>query len=154
MAKKGGTPENLDKIRTTEEARKRGRNGGIKSGETRRRKRDAKSAAKLVLDLECGANVAKNLKLMNISEEDFTNRVALMARLFAEGMSGNVTAMRTIIELAGELPYTEIENKRLNLEEKKFMAEAERKEVGNNAVDDWVAAVMAADEQENENEKQ
>ena len=91
---------------------------------------------------------------MNISEEDFTNRVALMARLFAEGMSGNVTAMRTIIELAGELPYTEIENKRLNLEEKKFMAEAERKEVGNNAVDDWVAAVMAADEQENENEKQ
>lgn len=154
MAKKGGTPENLDKIRTTEEARKRGRNGGIKSGETRRRKRDAKSAAKLVLDLECGANAATNLKSMNISEEDFTNRVALMARLFAEGMRGNVTAMRTIIELAGELPYTEIENKRLNLEEKKFMAEAERKEVGNNAVDDWVAAVMAADEQENENEKQ
>ena len=152
MAKKGGTPENLDKIRTTEEARKRGRNGGIKSGETRRRKRDAKSAAKLVL--ECGENVAKNLKSMNISEEDFTNRVALMARLFTAGMSGNVTAMRTIIELAGELPYTEIENKRLNLEEKKFMAEAERKEVGNNAVDDWVAAVMAADEQENENEKQ
>lgn len=154
MAKKGGTPENLDKIRTTEEARKRGRNGGIKSGETRRRKRDAKSAAKLVLDLECGENAAKNLESMNISEEDFTNRVALMARLFAEGMRGNVTAMRTIIELAGELPYTEIENKRLNLEEKKFMAEAERKEVGNNAVDDWVAAVMAADEQENENEKQ
>ena len=32
-------PENLDPVRTKEEARKRGRNGGIKSGEARRKKK-------------------------------------------------------------------------------------------------------------------
>lgn len=147
MSKKGGNPENLEVIQTSEEARKKGRNGGIKSGETRRRKRDAKSAAKLILDLPCTENIARNLKGMNISEEDFTNRVGIMARLFAEAMSGNVTAIRQMMEFAGELPHQQ-------LEERRFDAEMERKESGNNAVDDWVSAVIEADEQEKNDVKE
>lgn len=34
-----GNPQNFDKIRTSEEARKRGRAGGIKSGEVRRQRK-------------------------------------------------------------------------------------------------------------------
>lgn len=144
MSRKGGAPENLDPVRTKEEAKKRGRNGGKKSGEARRKKRDAKSAAKLILDLPCTENIARNLKSMNISEEDFTNRVGIMARLFAEAMSGNVTAMKTMIEFAGELPNQQIE-------EKRYEAEMEKRESGNNAVDDWIEAVLEADNQEEDN---
>ena len=144
MSRKGGAPENLKKIRTTEEAKKKGSNGGKKSGEVRRAKRDAKSAAKLILDLPCADSIAKNLGSMNIAEKDFTNRVGIMARLFAEAMKGNVSAMRTIVELAGELPHQQ-------LEEKRFQAEVEGKESGNNAVDDWVEAVLVADKQEESN---
>ena len=144
MSRKGGAPENLKPVRTKEEAKKRGANGGKKSGEVRRMKRDAKSAAKLILDLPCAEGVARNLKSMNLSEEDYTNRVGIMARLFAEAMSGNVSAMRTMIELAGELPNQQ-------LEEKRYEAEMENKEAGNNAVDDWVDAVLEADEQEKNN---
>ena len=147
MSRKGGAPENLDPVRTKEEAKKRGSNGGKKSGEVRRAKRDAKSAAKLILDLPCTENISRNLKSMNISEEDFTNRVGIMARLFAEAMSGNVSAMRTMIEFAGELPHQQ-------LDEKRFETEVENKQKGNNAVDDWVTAVLEADEQENDNGKE
>lgn len=141
MSRKGGAPENLKPIRTEEEAKIKGRNGGKKSGEARRKKRDAKSAAKLILDLPCTGNIARNLQSMNISEEDFTNRVGIMARLFTEAMSGNVTAIRTMVELAGELPNQQIERER-------FDAEMEKRESGNNAVDDWVEAVLEADNQE------
>lgn len=144
MSRKGGAPENLKPVRTKEEAKKRGANGGKKSGEARRKKRDAKSAARLILDLPCTDGIAKNLKGMNISEEDFTNRVGIMARLFAEAMSGNVTAMKTMIEFAGELPNQQLEDKR-------FEKEMEGKEAGNNAVDDWVEAVLEADKQEEGN---
>lgn len=144
MSRKGGAPENLKPVRTKEEAKKRGANGGKKSGEVRRAKRDAKSAAKLILDLPCAESIARNLKGMNVSEADFTNRVGIMARLFAEAMSGNVTAMRTMIEFAGELPTQQIE-------EKRFDAEMEKRESGNNAVDDWVEAVLEADNQEEDN---
>ncbi len=153
MAKKGGTPENLKPVRTTEEARIRGKNGGKKSGEVRRKKRDAKSAARLILDLPCQEGISHNLKKMNLTDEDFTNRVAIMARLYTEAMTGNVTAIRTMVELAGELPIHEIENKRINLETKRFEAEIGSKESGNNAVDDWVSAVIEADEQEKNNEE-
>ena len=34
-----GNPQNFDKVRTSEEARKRGRAGGIKSGEVRRQRK-------------------------------------------------------------------------------------------------------------------
>lgn len=138
--------DNLRPPRTKEEARERGRNGGIKSGEARRKKRDAKSAARLILDLPCQEAVARNLKNMNIDEEDFTNRVGLMARLYLEAMTGNVSAARAIIELAGELPSYQLEQKRTNFE-------IGKKEGGNNAVDDWVAAVIEADEMEKKNGK-
>ena len=39
MAMKGGAPQNLDPVKTKEEARKRGRNGGIKSQQVQRERR-------------------------------------------------------------------------------------------------------------------
>lgn len=147
MAKKGGAPENLKPVRTKEEARERGRNGGKKSGEARRRKRDAQQAARLILNLPVSTDAMENnLKKMHIDEEDFTNRVALFARAFTQAMTGDVKAMQFIVEMAGETPDQQLEKKR-------FENEIGKQEGSNNAVDDWVNAipdVVADDDEEDE----
>lgn len=144
MAKKGGAPENLSPVKSTEEAKKRGRNGGKKSGEVRRRKRDAREAAKLILDLPCTDAMKKNLKAMGADEADFSNRVALFARAYVLAMSGDVNAMKFIIETSGETPKQQ-------LEERRFENELGQQEGSNNAVDDWVNSIPdLPDEEETE----
>lgn len=131
MSKKGGAPNNLKPVRTKEEAKKRGKNGGIKSGEARRKKRDAKQAAKMILDLPASNQLSKNLESLGVKEEDFTNRVALFARAYVKAVAGDVTAMRFIIEMAGETPHYQLEKQR-------FDNEVDKQAGNNNAVDDWV----------------
>lgn len=134
MARRGGAPENLKRIESSEEAKKMGSKGGKKSGEVRRRKRDAREAAKLILNLPCTDAMKKNLKAMGADEEDFTNRVALFARAYVLAMSGDVNAMKFIIETSGETPKQQ-------LEERRFENELGQQEGSNNAVDDWVNSI-------------
>lgn len=148
MAKKGGAPENLKPVRSKEEARERGRNGGKKSGEARRRKRDAQQAARLILNLPVSTDaIENNLKKMHINEEDFTNRVALFARAFTQAMTGDVKAMQFIVEMAGETPDQQLDKKR-------FENEVGKQEGSNNAVDDWVNAIPDVVIEDDEEEKQ
>ena len=51
MANPKGNPQNLQPVRTKEEAKKRGAAGGKKSGASRRKKRDARQAIRYVLDM-------------------------------------------------------------------------------------------------------
>ena len=101
MAKKGGAPENLDPVRTKEEAKKRGRNGGLKSGEARRQKRDAKNAMNLLLDMAAKGTIKSNLVELGFPTEDQTNMVALQARLFTMAMSGNLQAYDRVMKISG-----------------------------------------------------
>lgn len=101
MARKGGAPENLDPVRTKEEAKKRGRNGGIKSGEARRNKRDAKNAMNLLLNMAAKGQIKDNLMNLGVEMEDQTNMVALQARLFMMALSGNLQAYDRIIKISG-----------------------------------------------------
>lgn len=142
--------KNLKPVRTKKEARERGRKGGIKSGEVRRKKRDAKAAARLILDLPVSTDAMKNnLKSMNVDEADFTNRVALFARAFTQAMTGDVKAMQFIIEMAGESPE-------FQLEEDRFKNEVGQQEGSNNAVDDWVNSIpdIVDEEEESDGDKQ
>lgn len=104
MAKKGGAPENLDPVRTKEEAKKRGRNGGIKSGEARRNKRDAKNAMNLLLNMAAKGQLKKNLEELGFDSEDQTNMIALQARLFTMAMGGNLQAYDRVIKISGNDP--------------------------------------------------
>jgi len=104
MAKKGGAPENLDPVRTKDEAKKRGHNGGVKSGEVRRQKRDAKNAINLLLDMAAKGKLDDNLKELGVETESRTNMVALQARLFTMAMSGNLTAYDKLMKYAGYDP--------------------------------------------------
>ncbi len=141
MARKGGAPENLKPVRTKEEAKKRGANGGKKSGEARRRKRDAQAAAKLILDLPCSESTATNLEKMFVTEKDFTNRVALFARAFLSAQSGDVKAMEFLIKAAGEFPEQ-------LLNKQKFDLEVGKQEGAGNVVDDWVNSIPEIEDEE------
>ena len=63
---------------TSEEAKKRGRVGGVKSGESRRAKRDAKSAVRYLLDLAAKGKIADNLKELGFPSNEQTNMAALI----------------------------------------------------------------------------
>lgn len=104
MAKKGGAPENLDPVRSKDEAKKRGRNGGLKSGVVRRNKRDAKNAMKHLLDLAAKGTLKDNLTALGIESDDQTNMMALQARMFTMAMQGNLQAYEKIMKLIGDDP--------------------------------------------------
>ena len=126
--------DNLKPIQSAEEARKKGRNGGIKSGEVRRRKRDAKSAARLLLDLPATDSLKSNLKALGIDEGDYTNMVAMMARAFAKAMSGDISAMNFLISMSGTSPQFKMEEQR----HKKYMKGSE---VKSSIIDEWIASI-------------
>lgn len=87
-----------------EELKKRQINGGKKSGEVRRAKRDAKSAIRYLLDLPPTVSLKNNLKEMGFPINEQTNMAALQARLFAMAMGGNIEAYNTLMKMAGFEP--------------------------------------------------
>lgn len=102
-------------VPSSEEARKNGRKGGIKSGETRRRKRDLRAAMKELLELPVANTTLWNsIAELGIDPKNIDNRAALVAALFAKAASGDVAAFREIRNLIGEDNDTE----RLKLQKK------------------------------------
>ncbi len=91
--------------RTKEEARKISQKGGIKSGEARRAKRDAKKAAEVVLYETLISTKGKQaLKRNGIelnTKEDLYGMAGLMAGLLANGMKGDTGSAKLLLELAG-----------------------------------------------------
>ncbi len=82
-------------------AKECGYRGGVKSGETRRAKRDAREAMKFLLELPAKGNLNSNLKELGYSESERTNLSALMARLFTIAMQGNLDAVKELLKIAG-----------------------------------------------------
>lgn len=91
--------------RTKEEARKISQKGGIKSGEVRRAKRDAKKAAEAVLyETLISTRGKQALKRNGIelnTKEDLYGMAGLMAGLLANGMKGDTGSAKLLLELAG-----------------------------------------------------
>ena len=89
---------------SSEELKKRQSNGGKKSGETRRKKRDAREAARYILGLAAKGQVLDNLKSLGVEEDSRTNMEALQARLYTMAMGGNIEAYKTLMKMAGYEP--------------------------------------------------
>ena len=125
---RNGKPENLVPMnkRTKEEQREIAKKGGQASGAARRKKRDAKSAAQLILNLPARKNIEQNLKGLGIeNEEDFTNIVAIMARAFDKSIAGDVNAMRFLLEMANITPAQKFAEKQYRDKQKKPISEKE-----------------------------
>jgi len=104
VANAKGNPKNLKPVLTKEEAKKRGAAGGKKSGEVRRRKRDAKKTAQIFLELAAKDNLDKNLEKLGVPERERTNMMAAMASMFTQAMGGNVKAFTALMDYAGYNP--------------------------------------------------
>lgn len=97
--------------------------GGKKSGETRRKKRQMKAAAKMLLDMPAvGENTIKNLEAMGFSEEDMTNQMALLVRMFQRAIAtGDVRAAEFLRDTAGYNPETNLKERQFKYEKDKAM---------------------------------
>lgn len=84
--------------RTKEEQRAIARQGGIASGEARRRKRDLRQALEMLLE--------KEYKQRN--GETITGTEAITAKLFEQAMKGNIRAFETIRSTVGQDPVQKV----------------------------------------------
>ena len=99
------TQKDLKPVRTKEEAKARGRNGGIKSGEVRRAKKSMRETAKALMSMEVvGDNNKKNLEAFGIQKGDQNYQTAVVVRLMQKALvEGDTSAIRLIGELTGDL---------------------------------------------------
>ena len=89
--------------RSKSEARELGRNGGIASGISRRRKRSLKEAADLYLSLPVSDRKMWN-KISNrgVDPEDIDNQMAMIIGLTMAATAGDAKAAKVIVDLLGE----------------------------------------------------
>lgn len=97
--------QDLKPVRTKEEAKERGRNGGIKSGEVRRAKKNMRETAKTLMSMQVvGDNNKRNLEAFGISKEDQNYMTAVVVRLMQKALvEGDTSAVRLLGELTGDL---------------------------------------------------
>lgn len=95
-------------VRTTEEAKERGANGGRASGEARRKKASLRRAAEMVLSLQANNDTARKVMAqMGLEDDEMTNATMVTARMVIEASEGNVGAYKA---LADALPEGQVEN--------------------------------------------
>lgn len=96
--------DNLIPVRTKEEARERGRKGGIASGIARREKRDRKQMASDLLDLTMqGAGVDKIKKFFNIKGVELNAyQVTVLSCLMKAMQKGDANALEKLLKISGE----------------------------------------------------
>lgn len=105
------------------QARENGRKGGIKSGETRRRKRNLKAALKAVLALPVQDTDKWNaLSALGVDPADIDNQTAIVCALMSRAMAGDVAAFKEIRSLLGEdndAQRVKLQKQELKLKEQK-----------------------------------
>ena len=100
-----GNIDNMKPPRTKEEARERGRNGGIASGEARRRKKTMREALEQLLYHGKVPETTKSMmRAEGIDEEEMTHQMVITRSLIAKAESGDVQAYNAICQMIGEKP--------------------------------------------------
>lgn len=97
--------KDLKPVRTREEAKIRGRNGGIRSGEVRRAKKTMRETAKALMSMEVVGDKNKQiLEAFGIDKKDQNYHTAIVVRLMQKALvEGDTSAIRLIGELTGDL---------------------------------------------------
>ena len=94
--------------RSKSEARELGRNGGIASGVSRRRKRSLKEAADLYLSLPVSDRKMRNkISRRGVDPEDIDNQMAMIIGLTMAATAGDAKAAKVIVDLLGEDAHSE-----------------------------------------------
>lgn len=111
MANPKGNPDNLKPVRSQEEAKKKGRKGGIASGKARREKRTQQEIARRLLDMPMEDRQLDDVKFlqgykgMNIT----AGEAALLHQLQKAIKDGDGKAYMIVRDTAGEQPVQRME---------------------------------------------
>ena len=98
--------KDLIPVRTKEEARERGRRGGIKSGEARRAKKSMRETANFLLAKKVTGPAKQQLEQLGIKKGDQNYQTALMVTLVKRAaQEGDIPAIRLLAELTGDLNF-------------------------------------------------
>ena len=94
--------------RSKSEARELGRNGGIASGASRRRKRSLKEAADLYLSLPVSDRKMWNkISRRGVDPDEIDNQMAMIIGLTMAATAGDAKAAKVIVDLLGEDAHSE-----------------------------------------------
>lgn len=97
--------DNLKPVRSESEAREKGRNGGIASGEARRRKKTMREALEqLLYHGEVPESTKNMMRAEGINEDEMTHQMVITRSLIAKAESGDVQAYNAICQMIGEKP--------------------------------------------------
>lgn len=114
--------DNLKPVQSKEEARERGRAGGIKSGEVRRRKSSFKNVAKIINNLPLSEINKQKLISMGIPEDETGYTAMMMVSLVKRASeTGDIRAIDKYTEYLNQ-------NERLKMEKAKQKKEFEFRE--------------------------
>ena len=104
--------QNLKPVRSTEEARERGRNGGIASGKARRKKAALKKCAMRVLQSDIPKELRPSIdKLIGgLEEENDTLYTAAVAGMVKESIAGNAKAFHELRAIVDDMDAVYIED--------------------------------------------
>lgn len=91
-------PDNIKPIRSTKEARKRGRNGGIASGKARREKKLLKDCLDELLQKEWE----------NRQGEKMSGSEAISVAVFKKALAGDIKAYEVVRDTSGQKPVDKI----------------------------------------------
>jgi len=117
--------------RTPEELHEMTRKGGIKSGEARRRKRDTKATAKMVLELipNLPPQTQASLAKMGLDPETKPDvRLLAMLQLAQKAMNGDFNAIKMLLDYGGYIDArTQLDKDRLKLEKERAQLQAQQR---------------------------
>lgn len=135
MANDHPKSENLkplgDGSRTKKEERKIQSEGGKKSGEARRRKRDMKNAAKMLLNMQISplqTTMKAVLQSFGIPEDEMNYQMAVLAAQLLKAGNGDTNAATFLRDTAGENPNVQIREKELAQRRKELRAQQAKDE--------------------------
>lgn len=96
--------KNLIPVQSEEEAREKGRKGGIASGKARREKKDRKQIASELLDLTVqGAGIDKIKKFFNMKNVELTAYDTMFLSCMMKAMQkGDANALEKLLKISGE----------------------------------------------------
>lgn len=100
--------------RTKSEQRKIATAGGKASGAARRKKRDMRKAAEMLLNMPVSnkqSTMKATLTALGIDEEDMDYSMGVMAAMLVQAANGNVNAAKFLRDTAGQNPTQHLQRK-------------------------------------------
>lgn len=115
-------------IPTSEQARINGRKGGIASQKKRKELKSLKECAKIFATLPIDDNIEDQLKRLGLENNETNYQMAMIVSLAQKAMKGDISALRTYMELLGDDRQISVQEGRLSLSQQEFKEQLKLKE--------------------------